>query len=102
MLSELVKFAKKVRHVDKELLKDTKKAGCVSCGKKPCDPAHIKSRGAGGDDLPWNTMPLCRGCHVLQHTIGWRAFSDYSPRIKAHLDFLGWQIDPLTKKLVRS
>ena len=41
----------------------------------PSDPAHIRSRGAGGK--AWthegepNIIPLCRRCHTRQHAHGW-------------------------------
>lgn len=37
------------------------------------DPAHIKTRGSGGDDL-YNTLPLVRHLHEEQHRIGWPRF----------------------------
>ena len=42
---------------------------CVICGASGVDPAHVRSRGAGGDDVG-NTVPLCRECHDSQHTVG--------------------------------
>jgi len=49
---------------------------CCACGAAgPSDPAHVKSRGAGGhawtDDGRGNIIPLCRACHGLQHAKGW-------------------------------
>lgn len=47
---------------------------CSVCKKPPpSDPAHVRSRGAGGgsDDL----IPLCRIHHRLQHDKGWSALS---------------------------
>ena len=32
------------------------------------DPAHMKSRGAGGDAR--HLVPLCRDCHMRQHSKG--------------------------------
>jgi hypothetical protein len=42
-----------------------KERDCLNCGKRPVDPAHIKTRGAGGDDRK-NVVPLCRSCHASQ------------------------------------
>jgi len=39
------------------------------------DPAHIKSRGAGGDDIG-NTIPLCQRHHREQHDIGITSFAE--------------------------
>ena len=46
---------------------------CCCCGAPPpSDPAHVRSRGAGGRDS--DTVPLCRQCHTAQHTLGIRTF----------------------------
>lgn len=46
---------------------------CCACGAAPpSDPAHVRSRGAGGKDRG-NVVPLCRRCHDLQHQSGWQA-----------------------------
>lgn len=40
---------------------------CVCCGSRDVSAAHIIGRGAGGDDVVANLVPLCgdgsRGCH---------------------------------------
>ena len=51
---------------------------CCACGAPgPSDPAHVKSRGAGGhaflDNGQGNIIPLCRRCHTEQHAKGWSA-----------------------------
>lgn len=52
---------------------------CAACGHPgPSDPAHVRSRGAGGKDRA-NVIPLCKtntrkgreGCHQQQHRLGW-------------------------------
>lgn len=48
------------------------------------DPAHIKTRGAGNGDQPWNIMPLCRKHHTEQHQIGWFTFA------KKYINVLNW------------
>ncbi len=45
---------------------------CCVCGKQPTDFAHVKTVGSGGGDQ--FGVPLCRGCHSLQHTIGIETF----------------------------
>lgn len=48
---------------------------CFVCGLEgPSDPAHLRSRGAGGGDELWNLIPLCRGDHSEQHLIGLKSF----------------------------
>jgi len=37
------------------------------------EPAHLKSKGAGGDDF-CNIVPLHHNVHVYQHAHGWEAF----------------------------
>jgi hypothetical protein len=46
---------------------------CVLCGNS-AEPAHVKSRGAGGDDIG-NTVPLCRTHHREQHDTGIQSFA---------------------------
>jgi len=46
---------------------------CHTCDRHPpSDPAHLKSRGAGGDLS--HLIPLCRTCHMSQHSIGIKTF----------------------------
>ena len=49
---------------------------CCGCHRPaPSDPAHIRSRGAGGKDRA-NVVPLCRECHQLQHQVGILTFAE--------------------------
>lgn len=70
---------------------------CVACGSSPADPAHIRSRGAGGPDEPWNLLSLCRNCHIYQHRSGWKKFSEVFPKVWERLVILGWDIYPTGK-----
>ena len=55
-----------------------RKLPCLLCGHPPpSDPAHVRSRGAGGLDRE-NVIPLCRACHDRQHLQGWRGRLDYA------------------------
>lgn len=46
---------------------------CHTCGKwGPSDPAHMRSRGAGGTSE--HLVPLCRVCHMRQHSKGIKTF----------------------------
>lgn len=65
-------FEKRKRIVDKALLSAVKLMRCRACGKSPCDPHHVTTRGAGGDDVPENVMPLCHQHHVEWHAKGAR------------------------------
>jgi hypothetical protein len=46
--------------------------GCITRREIEC--AHVKARGAGGDDLE-NCLPLCRTHHQYQHTVGIKSFA---------------------------
>lgn len=64
---------------------------CVLCGK-PSDPAHIKSRGAGGPDDPQNIVSLCREHHSMQHQYGHIRMMEKFPPYRFHLEKMGWGI----------
>jgi hypothetical protein len=63
---------------DSQLLTEVRGSPCCICGR-PADPAHIKSRGSGGNDVPENIVPLCRVHHTLQHALGWKRFTEKYP-----------------------
>lgn len=65
---------------------------CLACGKVPTDICHIRSRGAGGKDEPWNLIPLCRADHALQHFQGWERFLMSYPHVKKIIEKKGWEI----------
>lgn len=85
------------RIVDVKLLLSTREKGCLSCGRKPCDAAHIRSRGAGGDDVFDNIIPLCRTHHVEQHKIGWVKFLK-KYELESIFSAMGWTIQGLKLK----
>lgn len=68
-------FWKKKRIEDRALLDEVARQPCLICGKRPSDPDHIISRGAGGDDTAENVWPLCRKCHSRRHSIGLTRFA---------------------------
>lgn len=76
---------------DPKLLAEITGSNCVICGKVS-DAAHIKSRGAGGDDVPTNLIALCRWHHQLQHAIGWARFVLGWPVVGDELKKRGWEI----------
>lgn len=84
-------FWKKKRVEDRKLLNAIKKWPCLVCKSTYCvDPAHIHSKGAGGPDLIWNVIPLCRICHTIQHADGWKTFWKQHPIAALYLQTLGW------------
>lgn len=80
---EGAKFPKNVRKRDKKLLREVKGRPCLICFKRPTDPAHIQSRGAGGDDSEANVIPLCRAHHREQHRIGIKSFTEKYRAVQA-------------------
>lgn len=43
---------------------------CRFCGRRgvPLDAHHIRFRRGTADDVLWNLVSLCRGCHDLVHS----------------------------------
>lgn len=76
---------------NKELLKIYHEMQCVVCGTTPCDPDHIRTKGAGGHDHPQNLWALCRTHHQERHKIGIWTFVFTYPHIKDELYERGWE-----------
>lgn len=78
----------------KELCKLLKSNGCIACKitNGIIDIHHIKTRGSGGGDDPWNILPLCRKCHQLWHHIGWNKFLNEYPDVYKYMKDLGWNV----------
>lgn len=93
-------FFKKLRVKNLFLLRKIKKNPCIACGRKPCDPAHILTRGAGNDDVEWNVMPLCRLHHIEQGQIGWFKMKTRYIGVDMELFVKGWFFDE-NRKLFR-
>jgi hypothetical protein len=52
--------------------KACRRMACCVCSRRPSDPHHYPSRGAGGrDDC---AIPLCRRCHDEAHAMGMETF----------------------------
>lgn len=62
-------FPKNIRVKNKKLI-SKKKHNCEYCGKKNCwtNKHHIRSKGAGGDDVEDNLIELCGACHAKAHS----------------------------------
>lgn len=78
----MILLAKRI--VDNKLLDEVRRAYCCvnGCGRK-AQAAHIKSRGAGGDDVSGNVAPLCWLHHSEQHTLGWPRFLQRYPEVRS-------------------
>jgi hypothetical protein len=88
---------KKKRIVNDVLRKLVAKDPCAACGSHGSVCAHIKSKGAGGDDIWENLLPLCVDCHThgkyAQHKWGWeRLYKRFRPLQEA-LRVRGWTLE---------
>lgn len=67
-------FPKAPRIQDPELLATFRTFPCLACPPNsqtlPTEAHHITTRGAGGDDVPENLMPLCTYHHQEWHSRG--------------------------------
>lgn len=95
-------YQKKTRVVNESLLKHVRQKPCDGCGKhstknSPNQAAHIKTRGSGGDDKPYNLLSLCVFCHHEQHLKGWRKFLENREFLRQKLWQMGWRIDGFGK-----
>ncbi len=87
-------FPKLIRTDDRALLDSYRYKICDACGRRPpCDPAHIRSKGAGGPDEVWNLMALCRACHSDQHRVGIITFIEKNPGLAWRLKAIGWVVN---------
>jgi hypothetical protein len=57
----------------------------LGCCVSPCQPAHVKSRGAGGGRF--DIVPLCHEHHREQHSVGIKTFAaKYALDLRAEAD----------------
>jgi hypothetical protein len=84
---------KKKRIVNEKLLESVREKPCCICGKPPrSEASHIKSIGAGGDDIEWNVLPKCRVHHHEWHQMGVLSFCRKHSLFTILLISLGWEI----------
>lgn len=81
------------RKQNRDLLDTYHGMRCAACGSSPCDPAHIRSKGAGGHDERDNLVPLCRRCHSMSHQIGWAKMLHKYSTLSIFMHELGWRIN---------
>jgi hypothetical protein len=79
-------FPKTPRIQDPELLATFRTFPCLSCGTKPSEAHHITTRGAGGDDVPENLMPLCTYHHQQWHQKGPDFMITAYPKVRGWLE----------------
>lgn len=93
-------FEKPKRIVDEELLAHFRKRPCDICHKFPSDPAHLQTRGSGGNDVENNLVSLCREHHTQQGQVGFFKMFELYPFFRQVVYSKGWTIDS-NKKLRR-
>jgi hypothetical protein len=59
--------------------------GCLVCGKRPVDPAHLVPRSLGGCDHPDCVIPLDRCCHRAYDRGELDLLAQLEPRFRAEL-----------------
>jgi len=85
-----------------KLLKSYHKRVCCSCGHiGQVAGHHIKSKGAGGDDIDENLLPLCQHCHILVHNLGLKKFAEHRPGVKEALSIKDWSFCEHREKWVK-
>jgi hypothetical protein len=85
---------KNKRIKDRELLDSYRSKPCVVCYfHHTTVAAHIRSVGAGGDDIATNLLPLCYAHHREQHDKGWKYMWDKYWRLKKALIERGWGVN---------
>lgn len=87
-----VDMTKKLRLQNPDILQSFYARHCIVCGVRGCDPAHIKTKGSGGDDIEENLMPLCRKHHSEQHQCGVVTFARRHPTVLFYIELKGWSI----------
>ena len=74
---------------------------CAACGRRPSDPAHIKTYATTLEDSPDNIIPLCREHHTESHKIGMATFCVKYPQVREVVYRMGWDVVTIfgTKKI---
>jgi len=90
-------LSKKKRIIDRDFLDSFHDLRCSACSKRGTEPAHIKTRGSGGDDVWENLLPLCRLHHSMQHQIGWLKFATKFESVLLDLKARGWVFNEFGK-----
>ena len=94
-------FDRPRRHQDRSFLDKAHTSRCVVCSRQGADPAHLRSKGAGGGDEWFNIIFLCRICHTTQHAKGHVWMSEKYKKYKAALEARGWYLCPVRNKWAR-
>ena len=74
------------------------KVKCPACTRVADCFHHVKTRGAGGSDEPWNLMPLCQAHHNEIHMKGNCLMAAKHPNVGLWLVSKGWELDAFRGK----
>lgn len=89
----MILLGKTKRKQDRQLLNSYRFKECLICGSTQTTVAHhIKTKGSGGPDEPWNLMPLCWNHHAEIHN-GMSAFVSKYYNAEMFLYSQGWEFD---------
>lgn len=88
---------KNKRIVDRAFLDTFHTMNCIVCNRRGCDPAHLKTRGSGGDDVYSNVLAFCRWHHTEQSAKGWKHMADKYKAVSLDLESKGWTFDDFNK-----
>lgn len=81
---------KQKRLIDLELIEMVKTLPCIACRAVPCgDAHHVSTRGARGNDVANNLLPICRKHHTMIHAIGNKKMCEKYPSIRTWLELAG-------------
>lgn len=89
---------------DPELLKQIRRLPCIICGFHLSEIHHVRTRGAGFGDDPWNVIPVCRKHHTEIHKTGMVQMLEKTKHLLNYLKALGWELSIVNglKKLRRN
>lgn len=89
---------KKIKRIEnRELIEKLKGLPCSICDASPVDIDHVTTRGAGGNDIESNLLPLCRMHHTEKGTIGVTTFFEkYAWNILGHR--MKYGLEPIARK----
>lgn len=99
MYNQTRAFSKRHERVkNPKLLEHVRDQPCLVCKIKGVDVHHVKSKGAYGDDVENNVVPLCREHHTEVHKIGLNRFSEKYKDMSIWLSRNGWEFDSFVNK----
>lgn len=82
-------FPKVKRIQNKALIQAIGQRSCIICGMKNPHVHHVTTRGAGGDDVENNLVPLCSAHHTEIHQVGNQAMADKYPAFHIWIEIQG-------------